>query len=702
MRQDNIRKGRIVCPHRFRRVSAGFSLIFVSIMLTISAMIFVSLLPGKEAWDNNVKMINNVKKLERVEEAMRSFMAANGRRPCPADGQYAENTAHFGREAANPGTCTGGIPTAQGPDTSTTTCTNGTTGLIDGVHGFQITDSTAGEGFGGGSNGWGLSNVVVADINNDGYKDIIIPANTATVNGVVNAGKTYVVYSSATGLPEPTVTTVSGSNSATVNSASGLVVGQTITSSTIPVSSAITISSISGTTLTLSGHTGVTTGSSTLYIVKTPTAGFIDGTHGFELDGVVGSGVCCGLGSALAAGDFNGDGYQDIITTLPETTVYGATAAGAAYVIFGKAIPQLPATTIITTSASNSATVSSYANLMVGQTIVSANTATGMTISGCGSAVWGTACTQTSITLSANATTGDGVTPVAMNIASTPITALIDGTHGFVMYGYKLGYYVSTGDVNSDGKADILLPDNVGTQLRVVYGISALPSTTVSTTSGSPTATVASNANLAVGQVLYSANIPVGTTITACGGGTLCTSTTLTLSANATLTASGTALNVAGQPLNSTWINGTNGFQITGCCYKIFFSLPLVADFNKDGYPDIVTGSRFNSNAAGNNNAGAIYILFRPSGGWPANTTFNSSYVDGIRAVEFDGPTVNNSAGWSIAAGDFNKDGYSDILIGTPYYAANGVTNAGSVWGIWGQKATVWKNNPVTNLSTVH
>jgi len=106
---------------------AGFTLIAVSILLTTGAVIMVSMLPGGEAGDTNQKTLNSVKKLERVEEAMRAFMAFNGRRPCPADGQYAENTANFGIEAATPGTCTGGTPAAPlGPD-------NGTTYVVGGV-----------------------------------------------------------------------------------------------------------------------------------------------------------------------------------------------------------------------------------------------------------------------------------------------------------------------------------------------------------------------------------------------------------------------------------------------------------------------------------------------------------------------------------------------------------------------------------------
>ncbi len=86
----------------------------------MAAPIFVSVLPGQEAGDRNQKTINNVQKLEKIEEAMRSFMAFNGRRPCPADGQYAVGTANFGKEAATPGTCTGSTPAAPlGPDAGT-------------------------------------------------------------------------------------------------------------------------------------------------------------------------------------------------------------------------------------------------------------------------------------------------------------------------------------------------------------------------------------------------------------------------------------------------------------------------------------------------------------------------------------------------------------------------------------------------------
>ena len=58
------------------------------------------------------KSMSTIQKLNMVETRLTGFMIANQRLPCPADGQYQENTANFGVESANPGSCTGGTPAA--------------------------------------------------------------------------------------------------------------------------------------------------------------------------------------------------------------------------------------------------------------------------------------------------------------------------------------------------------------------------------------------------------------------------------------------------------------------------------------------------------------------------------------------------------------------------------------------------------------
>ena len=63
------------------------------------------------------------RRLEKVEEAMRSFMAFNGRRPCPADGSSVPGMATFGAEAGSAGACAGA---PLGPDAGTGYVVGGT------------------------------------------------------------------------------------------------------------------------------------------------------------------------------------------------------------------------------------------------------------------------------------------------------------------------------------------------------------------------------------------------------------------------------------------------------------------------------------------------------------------------------------------------------------------------------------------------
>ena len=84
-----------------------------------------------------------------------------------------------------------------------------------------------------------------------------------------------------------------------------------------------------------------------------------------------------------------------------------------------------------------------------------------------------------------------------------------------------------------------------------------------------------------------------------------------------------------------------------------------VSDFNGDGYADLAVGS---PNASGG--LGAVTVLFgSPSG----LTTAGSEYWTlGSVGVAGPRPAPGDQFGWTIAAGDFNGDGYSDLAIGVP------------------------------------
>ncbi len=111
-----------------KKREAGFSLIQMSIILGASAIMLTSVIPGKEAGDYNKKVEISLKRLAKVEDAMKGFVAAYGRRPCPADGQYGVGNENFGKEAENRGTCTGGMQRVAplGPDATTQFVVGGT------------------------------------------------------------------------------------------------------------------------------------------------------------------------------------------------------------------------------------------------------------------------------------------------------------------------------------------------------------------------------------------------------------------------------------------------------------------------------------------------------------------------------------------------------------------------------------------------
>jgi hypothetical protein len=93
---------------------------------------------------------------------------------------------------------------------------------------------------------------------------------------------------------------------------------------------------------------------------------------------------------------------------------------------------------------------------------------------------------------------------------------------------------------------------------------------------------------------------------------------------------------------------------------------------NGDAYDDIFIGARYNDEGA--NDIGQAYLVFGKASGWSKDV--NLSAVD----ASFIGEDGDDEAGFSVAfAGDVNRDGLDDVLVGAPWDEEGG-SEAGQVY----------------------
>ncbi len=97
-------------------------------------------------------------------------------------------------------------------------------------------------------------------------------------------------------------------------------------------------------------------------------------------------------------------------------------------------------------------------------------------------------------------------------------------------------------------------------------------------------------------------------------------------------------------------------------------SVATAGDVNADGYSDVIVGAPLWEDDV--TNEGRAWLYPGSAAGMSASATWHA-----------EGNSFNAQMGYSVAsAGDVNGDGYSDVIVGAPYWADEGASSEGRVW----------------------
>ena len=561
------------------------------------------------------------------------------------------------------------------------------------MQGFSISGVAADDYSGYSASGAG-------DINKDGYDDVIIGAYQASSNGKTHAGASYVIYGQAIMPQVPTTTTT----------ISTPIVTNILDLANLTLSEGFSIAGISGQSgwsaknagdVNNDGFADVIIGARTaspngrikagqVYVVyggTNPTnvdMANITTSQGFSITGAS-AGDLCGV-SVNSAGDVNKDGYGDMIIGASFASLSGRSYAGTSYVIYGG----LNLTNLDLTNLTMAQGFSIVGATAGGYSGTSVSGAGDVNNDGYADLIIGTpnyyASAYGNLPNSQSYVIYGGENITNLDLGDLPVS------RGFSITGVANdwgGHSVSgAGDVNKDGYADLIIgafhasPDGryEAGQSYVIYGranltnidLTDLPLSRGFSISGAIAGDNSGEsvrkagdinddgfADVIIGAYNASPNgkSAAGVSYVIYGGVNL---TSLDL-ANLTTT--------RGFSIAGTVVNGTSGYSVSGA-----------GDINADGYDDVIIGAEYAS-PNGRANAGQSYVIY----GGANLTNIDLSNLPASQGFFINGAIGDRSGASVSAAGDVNKDGIDDCIIGSPDALANGGTPAGVSYIIYGK-----------------
>ena len=347
----------------------------------------------------------------------------------------------------------------------------------------------------------------------------------------------------------------------------------------------------------------------------------------------------CGF-AVFNAGDVNNDGYDDVVMGAPQSNI--------AYVVYGSA-------SMGTTTSIDLSNMSASQGYTITSSVMPTDAKFGASVAGAGD-VNGDGFDDVII---GTAKYGRCVVYGGASLKSTiDCTGAINVSEGFIITD-AAGPVGGGGDVNNDGFDDVIMGYPSNNTAHVVYGGPALKTVSLSSMSAADGFTIIPGSGVDQ-AVEFGAAVANAGDVNGDGFADVIIGSA---GFGGVVIFGGASL---GSQVNCAYLTIESGLTISGDAG----SVGSAGDMNNDGFDDVIMGSPFSNTA---------YVIY---GGVPSDSTLildTLTKSQGLIVMSSISPFYVKFGVSVSGAGDVNNDGFDDVIMGTAGYGACVVYGGGSL-----------------------